>query len=81
MTSVDLRIFKLRHLKILNLEGNAIQCLPEEIGKLQIQELRLGSNMFGFNPFRSSWKWLYGHVIQRSLVLLQIDNNKVGNNY
>ncbi|XP_075228098.1 leucine-rich repeat protein 1-like [Lycorma delicatula] len=77
MSRVDLRIFKLRHLKILNLEGNMIQCIPEEMGNLQIQELCLGSNRLGLSPYQSSWKWLSSYIIQRSLLLLKLDNNKL----
>lgn len=75
LTRLDGKIFRLQKLKVLNLENNCLETIPDQISLLPcLRELHLAGNFFG----RSSLKfWLFVDNLQAELVYLDLSRNEV----
>lgn len=71
--SLDKGILGLRLLKILDLSINLIETLPEDLNRLDLEELNLSENQLGkCSP--KEWLWMGGHL-SRTLKVLNMRNN------
>lgn len=74
--SLDKGILNLIHLKLLDLSGNLIESLPEEINKLPcLTDLNICQNQFGKCNSRQ-WSWMGGHL-SHTLKMLNISSNNL----
>ncbi|XP_073986622.1 leucine-rich repeat protein 1-like isoform X1 [Rhodnius prolixus] len=75
LTRLDGKIFRLQKLKVLNLENNCLETIPDQISLLPcLRELHLAGNFFG----RSSLKfWLFVDNLQAELVYLDLSRNEL----
>uniref|UniRef100_A0A146KPM5 Leucine-rich repeat protein 1 n=1 Tax=Lygus hesperus TaxID=30085 RepID=A0A146KPM5_LYGHE len=78
LTNVDPKIFRLQHLKILNLEGNQIQRVPKSIDLISgLCELNLARNKMGLSVREEDWEWLRCESLRASLRVLDLSNNEI----
>ncbi|XP_060529946.1 leucine-rich repeat protein 1 isoform X2 [Cylas formicarius] len=75
--ALDKGILQLFKLRVLNLSGNLIEYLPNEINKLAcLKELNVSRNCLG-KASLSRWSWIGGELC-KSLVLLDLSRNELG---
>ncbi|KAF6205509.1 hypothetical protein GE061_019682 [Apolygus lucorum] len=78
LAHVDPKIFRLQHLKILNLEGNKIQKVPKSIDLISgLCELNLSGNKLGLSVREEDWEWLRCESLRASLRVLDLSHNEV----
>lgn len=68
---IDAQILNLSNLTVLDMHGNDIMELPEQIGDIGLEELRLGENRLCMG----TWKWLNGKRLQETLHSLCLNGN------
>nr|XP_023023316.1 leucine-rich repeat protein 1-like [Leptinotarsa decemlineata] len=73
---VDVGIFHLTKLRVLDLSSNCIEFVPEELNILpNLKELNLSANRLHKATFRQ-WSWMRGNLA-KSLVLLNLSHNEL----
>lgn len=74
--SLDKGILQLSKLKILNLNNNLIESLPEELNKLpNLRELCVAHNLLGKSSLKQ-WQWI-GGFLSKNLVMLDLSYNEL----
>uniref|UniRef100_A0A336M559 CSON004017 protein n=1 Tax=Culicoides sonorensis TaxID=179676 RepID=A0A336M559_CULSO len=70
---VDNQVYLLKNLKHLDLNTNIIEKIPDQLGTLRLRDINLSSNKLA----GSSWKWLLGDELSRSLFTLNLSDNEL----
>ena len=79
MKRLDSRILRLQKLKVLNLEDNCLEDIPNEIDLLpSLEELHLAKNKIGEN---SKFSWLCSKSLRSILTHLDLRENLVSINF
>ncbi|KAG5892583.1 hypothetical protein JTB14_036792 [Gonioctena quinquepunctata] len=74
--AVDVGIFRLSKLKVLDLSSNSIEFIPEELNALpNLKELNLSYNRLHNGTLRQ-WGWMSGNL-SKSLLLLDLSHNEL----